>query len=264
MLKTDQSEISYSISGDGEITFLFVHGWNINKSYWDLQQEKFHQNYQIVAMDLPGFGDSKNLKSVYTIDAYANDIKALIDHLELSKVILIGHSMGGRIILEAAQGNDKVIAMIGVDNYKEVQQKLNDELKTEADGFVEWLSADFANNSSVYADQYLIFEGMDSLVRKRIVEDYKIANPDASIPAIRAYLNYPYSEQERLANLNVPLFLISSDMSPVDTVGLKNTGLDFKVFEMSETGHFPMVEQPEVFNQKLEEILKELKANDYR
>ena len=263
VLKTDQSEISYNISGEGEITLLFVHGWNINKSYWDQQQAKFYQNYQIVAMDLPGFGGSKNLKSAYAIDSYANDISALINHLELKKVVLIGHSMGGRIILEAAQGNDNVIALVGVDNYKDVQQKLNDELKAEADGFVEWLNADFANNSSIYADQYLIFEGTDSLVRERIVKDYKMANPEASIPAIQTYLDYPYSEQERLANLNVPLFLISSDMSPVDTVGLKNSGLDFRVFEMSQTGHFPMVEQPNIFNQMLEEILTELeeKAN---
>lgn len=259
MLKTSQSEISYNISGEGEITLLFVHGWNINKSYWDQQQAKFCKKYQIVAMDLPGFGDSKNLKSEFTIDTYANDIKDLINHLELKKVVLIGHSMGGRIILEAAQGNESVIAMVGVDNYKEVQQKLNDELKAEADGFVEWLSADFAANSSVYVDQYLIYEGTDSLVRKRIIEDYREANPETSIPAIQTYLDYPYSEQERLANLTVPLFLISSDMSPVDTVGLQNTGLKYSVFEMSQTGHFPMVEQPDVFNQMLAEILKEIK-----
>ncbi|WP_422362225.1 alpha/beta fold hydrolase [Reichenbachiella sp.] len=259
VLKTDQSEISYNISGEGEVTLLFVHGWNINKSYWDQQQAKFHENYQIVAIDLPGFGGSKNLKPTYAIDSYANDIKALINHLELDKVVLIGHSMGGRIILEAAQDNESVIALVGVDNYKEVQQKLNDELKAEADGFVEWLRADFANNSAVYVDQYLIFEGTDSLVRKRIVKDYKMANPEASIPAIQTYLDYPYSEQERLTNLNVPLFLISSDMSPVDTVGLKSTGLDFRVFEMSQTGHFPMVEQPKQFNEFLAFALKDFK-----
>ncbi|MEP3388140.1 MAG: alpha/beta hydrolase [Reichenbachiella sp.] len=258
LLKTEQSEISYNISGEGEITLLFVHGWNINKSYWDAQRDQFLKDYKIVAMDLPGFGSSKNLLGQFTIDSFAKDINALINHLELKKVVLIGHSMGGRIILEAAQDNDKIIALIGVDNYKEVQQKLNDELKAEADGFVEWLKADFANNSSVYVDQYLIYEGADSLVRKRIVDDYRAANPETSIPAIQTYLDYPYSEQERLTNLNIPLFLISSDMSPVDTVGLQNTGLEYSVFEMSQTGHFPMVEQPDVFNQVLAQILKEI------
>lgn len=258
VLKTEQSEISYNISGEGKIALLFVHGWNINKSYWDAQVDQFSKDYQAVAMDLLGFGSSKNLLGHFSIDSFANDINALISHLELKKVVLIGHSMGGRVILEAAQNNDKVIALIGVDNYKEVQQKLNDELKAEADGFVEWLKADFANNSSIYVDQYLIYEETDSLVRKRIVDDYRAANPETSIPAIETYLDYPYSEQDRLTNLNIPLFLISSDMSPVDTVGLQNSGLEYSVFEMSQTGHFPMVEQPDVFNQMLAEILTEI------
>lgn len=258
LLKTDHSEISFDLCGSGETTLLFVHGWNIDKSYWSTQQDVFCERYQIVTMDLPGFGDSKNLSEQYSIASYARDINDLIGHLGLKKVILIGHSMGGRIILEAAQGNDKVIALIGVDNFKEVQQKLNDALKAEADGFVDWLMSDFSNNSTVYVDEYLIYEGTDSLIRKRIVNNYRKSNPKTSIPAIQTYLNYPYAEEERLANLKVPLFLISSDMFPVDTVGLQNTGLEYRVFEMSKTGHFPMVEQPEVFNKRLGQALEQI------
>ncbi|SMD38052.1 Pimeloyl-ACP methyl ester carboxylesterase [Reichenbachiella faecimaris] len=259
-LITNQSKINYSTCGEGEIALLFVHGWNIDKSYWDVQQSKFCKDYQVVTMDLPGFGKSINTRGVYSIDAYANDVKELINHLDLKKVVLIGHSMGGRIVLEAAQNNGEIVALVGVDNYKEVRQRLTEKLQAEAHGFVEWLQTDFAINAVSYADQYLIHPKTDSIVRNRIVNDYQTADPKASVPAILTYFNYPYTEQERLSNLDVPLYIISSDMSPVDTIGLRNTALTYKVFEMSKTGHFPMVEQPELFNQYLTEALLEIKS----
>lgn len=258
-LHTDQSQISYVDCGQGQITLLFVHGWNINKSYWSLQQEKFCGDYRIVALDLPGFGESKNLTKNYSIASYAEDVKALIEQLDLKNVVLIGHSMGGRIILEVAQENNRVIALLGVDNFKEVNQQMTEELQAEVDGFMEWLNADFANNSSAYADQYLIHSETDSTVRNRIVKDYGNVNPEAAISAIDAYLNYEHQEAERLAKLDLPLFIISSDMSPMDTVGLSNTGLSYSLFEMNKTGHFPMVERPELFNKHLENSLAKLR-----
>ena len=257
-LITDQSEISYSTCGEGDTALFFVHGWNINKSYWSGQQNRFCKDYQIVTMDLPGFGQSKNLKGEYSIDSYATDVKELINSLDLNKVILIGHSMGSRVVLEAAQGNDKVIALMAVDDYKDVSQILTDELKAEADGFVEWLQQDFTTNSALYASEYMIHPETDSLIKQRIISDYRRANPETSIPAIEAYFNYPYSEQERLSNLNIPLFLLSGDMMPVDTVGLQNTGLDYQNLVINKSGHFPMVEQLEIFNQKLAMVLKSL------
>ncbi|MEP2024958.1 MAG: alpha/beta hydrolase [Reichenbachiella sp.] len=260
-LTTDQSKISYSIAGQGEITLLFVHGWNINKSYWSFQQDRFDDDYQVIAMDLPGFGESVNLSGEYSIASYANDIKVLINQLDLKQVVLIGHSMGGRIILEAAQQNDKVIALIGVDNFKEVGQILTEDLRAEADGFVDWLKSDFASNSSMYVDNYLIHQDTDSLIRSRIVHDYKMANPESAIAAIDSYLSYDHSEVDRLSSLQIPIFLISSSMSPVDTNGLQNTGLKFSVFEMDKTGHFPMVEQPAVFNEFLNKALEEINSD---
>lgn len=255
VLNTDQTQISYRTCGSGDIAVLFVHGWNINKSYWSAQFDEFCGDYNVISMDLPGFGESKNLEEQYAITSYAKDVRALMDHLELNKVVLVGHSMGGRIILEAAQNNDRVIAMVGVDNFKEVDQEITEELKAEMDRFLTMLNNDFSETSSAYADQYLIYDRADSAVRRRIVQNYSKSNPESSIAAIAAYFNYEYTESERLTGLKLPLYLISSHMFPLDTLALDNTGLDYHVFGMDQTGHFPMVEQPEVFNKHLTEIL---------
>lgn len=256
---SDGAMLSYLDCGQGDVTLLFVHGWNLNKNYWSNQIDQFSGDYRIVAIDLPGFGGSSLGNDAYSMDAYADALKSLMDQLELKNVVLVGHSMGGRVVLETAQQNDRVIALVGVDNFKDSGQVLNEELQAEVDGWLNWLRQDFSTNSPFYASQNLLHEETDSLVRNRIISDYASANVDQSISALQAYLSYPYAESERLSNLNIPLYLLSSDSSPVDTMSLDKTGLEYKVYEIGKTGHFPMVERPDVFNQHFGEILTIIK-----
>ena len=114
------TNISYQTCGSGEITLLFVHGWCINQGYWSYQSDGFCSDYKIVTMDLPGFGNSGKDRNNWTIEQFGKDVSEVIEQLDLKQVVLIGHSMGGDIILETALNNDKVIALIGVDNFKEV------------------------------------------------------------------------------------------------------------------------------------------------
>ncbi|MEO9967882.1 MAG: alpha/beta hydrolase [Reichenbachiella sp.] len=257
-LSTQHSLISYTSCGQGDLVVLLVHGWNIDQSYWSAQQSEFCNQYRVITMDLPGFGSSQNKPGQFSISSYARDVNDLIAHLDLERVVLVGHSMGGRVILEAAQNNDKVVALIGVDNYKEIRQELTPELKIEIDGFMEMLEVDFEGTSSAYADQYLIYPEADSTVRERIVSDYRNADPKSSMAAIEAYLNYTHVEADRLSQLDLPLYLISSNMFPMDIEGLVQTGLNFKIYNMDSTGHFPMVEQSENFNTHLRVALGEI------
>ncbi|MEM9936875.1 MAG: alpha/beta hydrolase [Bacteroidota bacterium] len=116
----DQGVIHVNQCGQGDTTLLFVHGWGIDAEYWDEQQGFFCPGYRVVSMDMMGFGKSGKEREAYSIEAYAADVNTLIEELELKNVILIGHSMGGDVVLEAALNQPKVIAMVGVDNFKEV------------------------------------------------------------------------------------------------------------------------------------------------
>src|SRR4051794_27767027 len=113
--------IAYSDTGKGDTTLLFVHGWCINRSYWSNQASYFSKKYRVVTIDLAGFGHSGKNRNVWNTDAYGRDIDSVISQLNLKNVVLIGHSMAGHIILQGAINNpDKVIAMVGVDNFKSV------------------------------------------------------------------------------------------------------------------------------------------------
>jgi len=74
------------------ILSIFLHA--ICRLVWDEQIRFFSKSNRVVAVDLPGFGASKNHRRSWTMDAYGADVAAVINHLDLDQVILVGFSMG--------------------------------------------------------------------------------------------------------------------------------------------------------------------------
>src|SRR6185503_21237491 len=91
--------IEYDECGNGDTTLLFVHGWCINKDYWDDQKKYFCNKYKVVTLDLPGFGRSGKNRTNWTFEQYTDDIHEFIKEKKLKNVILVGHSMSGDILL---------------------------------------------------------------------------------------------------------------------------------------------------------------------
>ena len=126
--------IAYDECGTRDTTLLFLHGWGINKDYWDDQKKYFCSQYKVVTIDLPGFGNSGKNRTDWTFEQYANDVSEFIKAKELRNVILIGHSMSGDILLLADSAySTQLIGIVGIDNlqvpgikYTEEQVKQNE------------------------------------------------------------------------------------------------------------------------------------------
>src|SRR5687767_9455304 len=69
-------KIAYNTCGEKDTTLLFVHGWCINKEYWEPQLKYFCPSYKVIAIDLPGFGESGKNRTSWNFDEYTEDIKA--------------------------------------------------------------------------------------------------------------------------------------------------------------------------------------------
>ena len=102
-ISTDGVKISFSKQGDGDTAILFVHGWSNNRTIWEEQIAHFSQKYTVIGIDLAGFGKSGNNRKSWTISAFGDDVIAVIDQLGLKDVVLIGFSLGGPVIVEAAK-----------------------------------------------------------------------------------------------------------------------------------------------------------------
>ncbi|SNT28168.1 Pimeloyl-ACP methyl ester carboxylesterase [Ekhidna lutea] len=253
-------KIDYKSYGNGEIAVLFVHGWCINQTYWDSQVDALKSDYQVITMDLPGFGQSGMNKEKWTIEGYGEDVNALIDQLKLSNVVLVGHSMGGNVILESAVKNRKVIALIGVDNFKDVGSELTPEVQEQVDAFMVMLQENFKEIAPAYAEGSLFHSSTDSLVKKRVMEDFASSNPESAIGSLKALLDYGVKEQTLLSQLEQPLYLINSNASPTSREGLDSLGVSYQVLDIDSTGHYPMIEKPEVFNELLKKVLDRIEV----
>ena len=63
-----------------------------------------------------------------------------------------------------------------------------------------------------------------------------------------------------LPKLNQKIYLINSDVSPTNIAGLEATGVNFEVVNINSTGHYPMIEKPEMFNQLLKQTIDKIEA----
>ncbi|MEM7102381.1 MAG: alpha/beta hydrolase [Bacteroidota bacterium] len=246
-------KIDYNVCGNADTTLLFVHGWCINQTYWEHQVEAFCDRYKVVTIDLPGFGNSGNGREEWTIEDYGEDVSAVISLLGLKHVILVGHSMGGDVILEAAlKQKDEVIKLVGVDNFKDVGVFFDESTRAEIDAFVNLLKQDFDEVIKGYADTYLFHVSTDSLVKESVINDYVNSNTLAAIGSFESLINYVEKEYEQLGRLEIPLSLINSNATPTLNAGLDSTGVHYRVYDAGTTGHFPMIEAPDKFNELLE------------
>jgi pimeloyl-ACP methyl ester carboxylesterase len=234
---------------------LFVHGWAIDRTYWSSQVEAFCPDYHVVTMDLPGHGESGKNRDSWTVADYAGDVEAVIDQLQLQHVVLIGHSMGGDIILEAAIDNDKVIALVGVDNFKDVGAEYDDEVKARISGFIDQLRTSFDATAVAYSRRSLFQPTTDSTVVRRVIRSELNADSTIAATTLEELFEYTPREADRLSQLNKQLYLINSSATPTDSVGLRSTGVSFEVLDVGPTGHYPMVEDPEGFNELLRQVL---------
>src|SRR5918994_764401 len=81
---------------------VFVHGWSCDRSYWSRQLPHFAGRHNVVAIDLAGHGESGVGRQAWTMPAFGDDVVAAVEQLGLESTVLIGHSMGGDVIVDAA------------------------------------------------------------------------------------------------------------------------------------------------------------------
>jgi pimeloyl-ACP methyl ester carboxylesterase len=88
-------------AGQGAPPLVFVHGFACSHADWQAQLDFFSRTNEVVACDLRGHGETPGRPHECSIAHYGGDVAALVNHLELNGCILIGHSMGTRVVLEA-------------------------------------------------------------------------------------------------------------------------------------------------------------------
>src|SRR5688572_9307460 len=98
LIRIDDIQMAYTDTGVGH-PIVLIHGYPFNRSLWNEQVSALSPSYRIVVPDLRGFGESDSSPGPATMNRMAQDVAQLLDHLEISRAVIGGLSMGGYVAL---------------------------------------------------------------------------------------------------------------------------------------------------------------------
>lgn len=237
------AKIHYKSYGKGRDALVLVHGWTCNLENWRDQIPEFAKRNRVIALDLPGHGQSDKPEIAYTMDLFANAIDAVMRDAKVERAVLVGHSMGTPVVRQFYRKYpQKTLAIVIVDGglrlfgtkemrdgfltmfrspeYKEAGKQMFKQMA----GTLPAAEQERINTSYANTPQYVLVSAMESMGDEALYTTDKI---------------------------NVPVFavLAKSPYWPADTEQfLRGLAPDLE-FQMWEgVGHFLMMEKPKQFN----------------
>lgn len=249
---SDATEIRYRVYGAGDPAIVFVHGWSCDSGYWDTQLNEFANRYTVITLDLAGHGGSgADGRKDWSMANFGADVAAVVEAVGSPRVVLVGHSMGGPVVLEAARRlPGRVIGIVGVDTFRDIAAPMPRE---QFEPILAKMKADFAATTAGFVDANFFTDRTDPVLRKWIVDDMSSAPASVAIPAIvgLSSMDYPAALNE----LDLPIVAVNAVGHPTDEVAIRRIETRFRVVPMTGVGHFPMLEAPAEFNRILGRIV---------
>ena len=207
----DGIAIRYDVAGSGGPALVFVHGWSCDRTYWADQMRAFAARHRVIAIDLAGHGESGDGRESWTMASFGGDVTSVVDHLGLDEFVLIGHSMGGDVIVEAALALAAgVRGLVWVDTYDSL-----DSFRSAAEvaAFVEPFRADFSQSTQQLVRRMFPSSADPELVG-RVAKDMSSAPPGIAIEVLRNAISNGELLLERLPLLTVPIVAINPRLPP--------------------------------------------------
>lgn len=251
----DGVPIAYDARGKGDVALVFIHGWCGDRSFWREQLDVFRDRYRVVALDLGGHGASGKERAEWTADALAGDVEAVVKALDVKRAILVGHSMGGPISCIAAKRMpDRVVAVVGVDTLHNVEFTWPEEQRKQ---FLAAMEADFEGTTDGFLKGTLP-AGTDPALAKYLKDKVVGTDRKCALAVMRALSGF--DQKAALAGAKVPVRCINAapgtPFAMPTATDANRKYADFDVVLMEGVGHFPMLEKPKEFNEKLAEQLR--------
>ena len=244
----DRKIAVYESEGEG-LDVLLIHGNSLSsKSFTKQLEGSVGAKYHVIALDLPGHGESpsfENPRNSYSLPGYAKVVLEVIDYLNLSKLTLVGHSLGGHIALEVSELSPKVTGIL--------------IFGTPPLGIPPAIN-------QAYLDPRLepslfIVEGAE--IPQSFIDDFNNTDPNARKFLMRNTAKNKFKDElEIVKNLKIPLAIIHGAYDRLINLNyIKEIHIPTlwkkKVQIIDNAGHSPQWESPDIFNGMLEEFLRE-------
>jgi pimeloyl-ACP methyl ester carboxylesterase len=252
-------------AGAGSPALVFVHGFACSLDDWRPQIEHFQKTNAVVACDLRAHGRTPGRPHECSIEHYGGDVAALVNNLELRGVVLVGHSMGCRVVLEAARLIPQMVAGVVLIDGSRNATSDPDGAEAAARAAIE------KNGYAAFAE--MLFRQMfftpsaqaDAIVRRALTSSaefgphlwprttrWDAASLDAAFDALRCPVLAIQSTTRDFATMQRRMLKRGETAPWLDY--LKSRGARVEI--VPDTGHFTQLEAPEVVNRLIEEFCR--------
>ncbi|MCP1647495.1 MULTISPECIES: alpha/beta fold hydrolase [Pseudomonas aeruginosa group] len=250
--------LHYEESGFGT-PVLLVHGLGSSTRDWEYQVPELEKRHRVIALDVRGHGQSDKPRQRYSIGAFAEDVIALLDHLSLGRVHLVGISMGGMIGFElATRWPERLDSLTIVNSAPEVKPRsLREYLEVARRLFLAHvLGLDTVGKA---LGRMLFPKPEQSALRHKIQQRWPQNDKRAYLSSLHAIIGW--GVQERLARITCPTLVISADRD-YTPVSLKQAYVgrmpNARLVVIEDSRHATPLDQPERFNTTLLDFLEQV------
>ena len=251
--KVNGININYEQKGSGDL-IVILHGWGSNITLHANMIELFSKKYTVVAMDMPGFGKSEEPPSAWCVDDYVQFVIDFLADYDNKKIMFLGHSFGGRVIIKLCSRTDlpfEVNKVMLVDSAGILPPKSNKKsFRTRWYKFCR-------NILSTKLMQKLFPEALEKLRVKYGSADYAAASP-----LMRQVLVKVVNEdlEPLLPNIKCPALLVwgvNDTATPLsDGEKMEKAIPDAGLVKLENAGHYSFLEQQYTFNRVMCSFMK--------
>ena len=244
-IEIDGYNINYKITGDGEGTAVMLQGWGTTMEMYDSVAATISDRIRFIQLDLPGFGGSDEPREPWSVADFSNFFCRFMEALGVKKATLIGHSYGGRMIIDLATRDSipfEIDKIVLIDSAGIMPQR---SAKQKARIRVYKMIKKIADIELIYK---LFPELIDEWRSRQGSADYRAASPMMRQCLVRA-VNEDMTE--RLPRIRQEVLLVWGDKDTATPISdakkmealIPNAGLCL----LEGCGHYSFLEQPGQF-----------------
>jgi pimeloyl-ACP methyl ester carboxylesterase len=253
----DGLAVAYDVRGQGKVAVVLIHCWACDRSFWKEQVEPLSRRYRVVTVDLGGHGESGADRATWTVAGLGGDVEAVVLALKLDRVVLVGHSLGGPVALDAARRMPgRVLGVVAVDSLHDVEKRVPREA---VEKFVALYQEDFPGTMSSMVHRMFPASTDPSLV-ELVASRAAASRPGPAIALLRDYPDLDLARWMEAAGVPVRAIQSGPPLSPVTKIATNRRHGNYDASFMDGVGHYPMLERPAEFNRRLEGAVAEVLA----
>jgi pimeloyl-ACP methyl ester carboxylesterase len=244
--------IHHVVTGNGRPPILFVHGFACAHSDWDAQVAHLSPRHQTVAVDLRGHGLSPGTPDECSIERYGADVVEVMRAIDLLPAVLVGHSMGCRVVLEAAlqaPGHAAGIVLVDGSQFAPAMEAILKDALATPDGFGNltrrWFEDMFTPKSdpAVVASVVGRAECLPREIGEKVLLDLvrydvnrlPMAFGDLRVPVMAIQTTYSNERRERRP--------MTKEQTTPYLEMLRSRSPSVRIEIIPDTGHFPQIDE---------------------